>query len=281
MFSISILILVLGLLQCNSSMEVDQMHVIFSTDCSFFQDWQTLLVFHSAVVVKQKGRITRIASGCDASKQGELLNLYEKLFPQYSVHFTPDYKLDEKTKTKYAFYNKPYGVRHWLENSVPPIESGVIVALIDPDFIFLRPLETQVQGHPSNIFMDGYNMVEDKVPIKVARGYPVSQKYGLGAPWTNPLSRNFDKHAICGEGSPCLNVSHDNGDKFYRFYIVLRCNYASFDLTCVLVFPFLMKQRRAALHSRARGSLQVDGYLDKIRAQVIYGNNNFTYIDFT
>ena len=214
-----IFVLIILFMQWNSTasyLNEDNIHVIFSTDCSFFQDWQTLLVFHSAVVVKQKGRITRIASGCDASKQAELLNLYEKLFPQYSVHFTPDYKLDEKTKTKYDFYNKPYGMRHWLENSIPSIESGVVIALIDPDFIFLRPLVTQVQGHPSNIFMDGYNMAEEKAPLKVGKGQAVSQKYGLGATWTNALSRNFDKYAVCGAGSPCLNVSQDYGNKYFR-----------------------------------------------------------------
>lgn len=30
-------------------------HVIFSTDCNPYQDWQSLFVFHSAKVVGQKG----------------------------------------------------------------------------------------------------------------------------------------------------------------------------------------------------------------------------------
>lgn len=57
-------------------------HIVFSTDCSFFQDWQTLLVFHSATVVKQQGTITRIASGCSVEKKTELVNLYKKLYPK-------------------------------------------------------------------------------------------------------------------------------------------------------------------------------------------------------
>ena len=70
-------------------------HIVFSTDCTFFQDWQTLLVFHSAVEIGQKGRITRIASGCDDQKQKELTELYKTLYPQYYVHFTPDYKVSK------------------------------------------------------------------------------------------------------------------------------------------------------------------------------------------
>lgn len=37
----------------------DVIHILFSTDCSTYQDWQSLLVFHSAYAVGQKGEITR------------------------------------------------------------------------------------------------------------------------------------------------------------------------------------------------------------------------------
>jgi hypothetical protein len=33
-------------------------HVIFSTDCNPYQDWQSLFVFHSAKVVGQKGNLS-------------------------------------------------------------------------------------------------------------------------------------------------------------------------------------------------------------------------------
>ncbi len=80
--------------------EDGQMHVVFSTDCSGYQNWQTLLLFHSAQVVGQKGRITRIASGCDETQQAELTALYKKLYPKYGAHFTPDFKKDAKTNKK-------------------------------------------------------------------------------------------------------------------------------------------------------------------------------------
>jgi hypothetical protein len=77
-----------------------EMHVVFSTDCSEYQDWQTLLLFHSATVVGQKGRITRIASGCDDEKKRKLGALYKRLYPQFGVHHTPDFKKDAKTNKK-------------------------------------------------------------------------------------------------------------------------------------------------------------------------------------
>ena len=79
--------------------EDSDMHVIFSTDCSGYQDWQTIVLFHSAMAVGQKGPVTRIASGCDELKKVALTTLYKKLFPLYHVHFTPDFSRDEKTNS--------------------------------------------------------------------------------------------------------------------------------------------------------------------------------------
>ena len=55
-------------------------HVIFSTDCNPYQDWQSLFVFHSAYTVGQPGPITRIASGCNEEQQKKLKDLYGKLW---------------------------------------------------------------------------------------------------------------------------------------------------------------------------------------------------------
>ena len=40
------------------------LYVVFSTDCGEFQQWQTYLLFFSAMRARQLGLITRIASGC-------------------------------------------------------------------------------------------------------------------------------------------------------------------------------------------------------------------------
>eukprot|EP00953_Heterococcus_sp_UTEX-ZZ885_P031522 16536-Heterococcus_DN1.PRE.3 len=42
----------------------DDVHVIFSTDCSEYQNWQSLLLFWSAARAGQTGPVTRLASGC-------------------------------------------------------------------------------------------------------------------------------------------------------------------------------------------------------------------------
>jgi hypothetical protein len=197
--------------------EEDLMHIVFSTDCSFFQDWQTLAVFHSATVIGQKGKITRIASGCAEDKQKELEQLYSVLFPQYSAHFTPDFKLDEKTKKKYDFYNKPYGLHHWLQHANPPVPDGTVVILIDPDMILLRPFTLDFANNPFKIFMDGFNTGNtEELPKRIGKGHPVAQLYGLHAPWTKDNHKHFNRTQICGEGSPCLKVTNDFGEYHYR-----------------------------------------------------------------
>jgi hypothetical protein len=83
----------------------DDVIIVFSTDCSPYQDWQTLVLFHSAQRVKQKGRVIRIASGCDEAKQKDLTQLYQALYGEnyYYAHFTPDFKKDDKTNRECKF----------------------------------------------------------------------------------------------------------------------------------------------------------------------------------
>ena len=44
-------------------------HIVFSTDCSGYQKWQSYLLFYSAYKVQQPGTITRIASGCTEEEE--------------------------------------------------------------------------------------------------------------------------------------------------------------------------------------------------------------------
>ena len=190
----------------------DTPHVVFSTDCTYFQDWQSLLVFHSAVAVGQKGQITRIASGCDAEKKEVLVKLYAKLFPQYSVHFTPDFKTDKATKAEYGFYNKPFGVEHWLENAQPAIPDGAVIAIFDPDMIFLRPLTTKIQTE-SSLYLNGAM----NIPDIVKKGSPSGQLYSLGAPWAGVDTSMFNRTDVCGPNSPCLKVTEPFGTRHFRY----------------------------------------------------------------
>ena len=71
-------------------------------------------------------------------------------------------------------------MRDWLKYAKPPLSSDTIVALIDPDFIFLRPLSLKLAGEASSIF---YRSTSDNIPAFIGEGTPVAQLYGLAAPW--------------------------------------------------------------------------------------------------
>lgn len=73
--------------------EARDVHVVFSTDCSAYQHWQALLLFHSAQTARHRGTITRILCGCDAASRARIAKTHARLFPHspFRLHFAPDY----------------------------------------------------------------------------------------------------------------------------------------------------------------------------------------------
>lgn len=191
-----------------AELEPSDMHVVFSTDCSEYQDWQSEVVFHSALLVQQPGRIVRIASGCSDTELANLRARYARLFPaRFSVHGTPQFNRDEKTGKTYHFYNKPRGLLHWLNHASPPLHKDAIVALIDPDFAFLRPLTSDLKQEQ---LLWSREWSAGEIPKRVTEGHPVGQQYGLGAKWTE-----FRREYICGAGSPCATTSRSDAMKYF------------------------------------------------------------------
>jgi hypothetical protein len=123
---------------------------------------------------------------------------------------------------------------------MPPIPDDAIIALLDPDMIFVRcfaiftinhdfgggvigfcrmllcnrPLTASIKGNDNNIFFNR-KIVDSDILDEVTSGHPVGQTYGLGAPWTNDNHQKFNRGKICGEGSPCLAVTNRFGEEHY------------------------------------------------------------------
>lgn len=227
-------------------------HVVFSTDCSAFQNWQSRVLFDSARRVGHVGPITRIASGCAEDQAIELAEVMrtDNFFSQggkngdsWFVHFTPHFSKDHKTGKDYKFYNKPRGILHWLKHGLGgagssgkreqqhgEIFSGGnaavfandieererpnlwpnVVALIDPDEIFLQPLSVWVRNSSNLLVTAPVKRDEESLPVAVERGRPAAQFYGLGDRWLR-----FKREYICGVGSPCLNVTSREAWRYY------------------------------------------------------------------
>ncbi|KAH8080416.1 hypothetical protein JL720_9110 [Aureococcus anophagefferens] len=170
-----------------------RVHVVFSTDCTPYQDWQSEVVFNSADVVGHKGPVTRIASGCKDGREEKLRARYAQLYGEhsrFSMHVTPEFNKDEKTGKAYHFYNKPRGIEHFLESGGVDFAGAPIVALIDPDFAFLRPLTDVVERENALLIKP---WTKEELPAFVDEGHPVGQQYGLGTHWLT-----FDREKICG-----------------------------------------------------------------------------------
>jgi hypothetical protein len=75
----------------NKSLKHNHIHVLFVTDCTEYLEWQSLLLFHSANMVGHRGKLTRIVCGCDKQRKAILRETYHKLYPNYRLHFAPDF----------------------------------------------------------------------------------------------------------------------------------------------------------------------------------------------
>eukprot|EP00956_Cyclotella_meneghiniana_P035753 scaffold117918_cov54-Cyclotella_meneghiniana.AAC.1 len=190
-------------------------YTTFSTACSASQNWQSFMFFYFAAKVRQPGYVVRIASGCTPEQQAQLLEFQKthisKLSTKFSVHFTPDFST--VSGDSYKYYNKPFGLQHWLEHGLKythdKANEDVIVMILDPDMILLRPLT--------------YDFTESNVMIhKSQRGVPKVKKVVHGQPWASlyafgngPFRVDLDYVFADNKTSNALKVSGEEQNHNY------------------------------------------------------------------
>lgn len=193
-------------------------HLVFSTGCSEFQDWQSIGVYSSADAVGQRGIITRIASGCTEQQKVSLRHAMAHLPKRCRIHFAPDTDVKDHAGRFYKYANKPLGMMHWLMHADPKvtivIAEGVLcpqqpsccqipaaatVVLIDPDFYFLKPLWHDSFDAPDKYIATGGAKKtpmprDDTGRVRLTKGSMIAQRYGIGGkPWTLQPGRNKQK----------------------------------------------------------------------------------------
>jgi len=177
------------------------LYIVFSTDCGPSQHWQSYLLFFSIVRIKQRGFITRIASGCTEKQKQEArewhLEHIAVISSRFRIFFTPKFSdikdvNGKSTGEAYKYFNKPFGVRYYLENSsdfgwdektskMTAVEEKAVVIIIDPDMIILRPLTTDFSDSSVKFWSPFHKKIERKK--KVEPGTPFGQTYGFGDNW--------------------------------------------------------------------------------------------------
>ena len=203
----------------------NNVHIVFSTDCTGYQHYQSIVSYYSIRRSGHLGPTTRIVSGCTPSQQHAITQEFTKIDPtkqHLRLHFTPSFSLNGK---HYKYSNKPGGVLHWITNNNTTINEDVI-ALIDPDMVLLRPITPILKQDLTEVARKKMLEYKDKdgrihilrqnklppLPLRVTKGIAAGQHFGLGGYWasagqsdaTNDFKQiNLTK--ICGPSSPCLN----------------------------------------------------------------------------
>jgi hypothetical protein len=198
-------------------------HMVFSTSCDAQQNWESFVFFYHAHKVKQPGTVTRICSGCNDEEKKGLIEFHQKyienLSENFHVHFTPDFGSLTKTlglgnKKYYKYTNKPYGLKHWMENVLhmknethaAQMEDGIIM-LLDPDMILLRPLVHDFTKEKVIFAHD-----EEPRTKVVKHGYPMAQQDGyLSNEW---MTLNIS-YITAGTGN-IKHVKWTDGPIFYN-----------------------------------------------------------------
>eukprot|EP00986_Skeletonema_menzelii_P015195 scaffold11248_cov145-Skeletonema_menzelii.AAC.3 len=202
-----------------------KMYIIFSTDCSLYQQWQSYLFFFSAFRVRQPGTISRIVSGCTDEEKKNTEQWHKDhiavISNRYKIFFTPKFShVDDDDKTgSYKFFNKPFGTKYYIENSsdfgwdessgkLTKAQDNEVILLLDPDMLLLQPLTTDFSDSNVKFWKPFYkNNVERKK--KVAPGAMFGQTYGLGTKW-------MDFSSLAGPSSPARDVDERNATLLYQ-----------------------------------------------------------------
>lgn len=190
-------------------------HYVFSTGCSAFQDWQSYSLFYFArELVNDPTRdvsVTRVASGCDKVSGPVLEQVFiDQIHPlstKFKLHLTPEYSY-MIPKLRYKFFNKPFGLRHWMKNNLRMHENkehdDTIFIILDPDQIVLRPFDINLTRDRDSIVWR-VKPPEDK-PLLIEHGQPFGQFYAMGARWVPKVKANLS-HVLEALGDEA-EISH-------------------------------------------------------------------------
>jgi len=191
-----------------------ELHIVFSMSCDQGRrvPLQTILQY-SAVAVGQRGPITQILSGCTDAQREQVMR-EPTLYYDFRRHFTPSYSPHPTPNVTddYTPYNKPFALRHFLRSAQPPVKHKIL-ALIDGDMVFFKPLEVNTGRNVSQYYHGKRDLAT--VSDTVADGIAVAQDWYnyLNSGWYAERAR--DKlEAVCAR-KPCLNVTRDDAREYY------------------------------------------------------------------
>ena len=214
-------------------------HIVFSTGCSAFQDWQSYVFFYQAMKIKQPGTVTRIVSGCNEKEEATLRQIFQDTIvpmepERFKIHFTPDFAKILKPGINYPYFNKPCGMKHWLEQALGfpdnPQNEDAIVILLDPDQAIMRPFKDNDFSNTEWIHLKDPNNVR----TQIMHGAPMGQRYGFYLQWKEKVRMSYV--APEDQPSPVDSLSNQDANSGYvvgpPYIATARDMYSICDLWC-------------------------------------------------
>ncbi|ETO32714.1 hypothetical protein RFI_04403 [Reticulomyxa filosa] len=192
----------------------DDVHIVFTSSCSGYQNWQAENLLYSWARIQHPGRITRVIAGCQTEEDKARANRTAVPNPENRIQFffVPDYTPSRSkvlleitfviiivvdwvcvdvSYRPFLYFNKPYGMLRWLKEMTKNAqvqeerelyESFVIC--VDPDMILMRPLLFHLRDVAHAFAKERGMQEQDYDKVWLRKGHPVSQKYGIGPKWT-------------------------------------------------------------------------------------------------
>ena len=222
-------------LAAESAADDGHLHIIFSSGCNWAQHWESEMTMATAAIAGQRGRITRIVSGChessgakgtgrryhtspagknDAIVPMEIMN--RSANPNFGLFLTPPFD----GATEFPWINKPTSIAYFMKHARPELDrvGETIIAVIDPDFLFLKTL-TMVGKPEGEMALEKNFKWPSKTtgaPVDVPeRGRPVSQRYGIEDGWIS----QFKVDQIVSPLSRALRWKGSQGSEDARKYL--------------------------------------------------------------
>lgn len=142
--------------------------------------------------------------------QKQILDSIPTAIGRFHLHFTPDYSRilfdygKEENPEEYKFFNKPLGLRHWMENRLGYTQDGsnpndmndTIIIILDPDQIILRPFTTNDFTSDTSAKWRGGGeswFLGKQKGLKVRKGLPFGQMYAYYAEWWDDVRGSISK----------------------------------------------------------------------------------------
>jgi hypothetical protein len=153
---------------------------------------------------------------------------------RFHLHLTPDYSRIHGENPPYKFFNKPMGLKHWMEQGLgfsgqsqqlpDGINDNTIFIILDPDEMILEPFKAeytndtymQWHGQYEPWFLPKQQQQSDNTNplLKIRKGHPFAQLYNFGGAWVHSVNRNISSVIQAAAASTTTTNNNNNNPQW-------------------------------------------------------------------